>query len=173
MRQGSSTYPKRLGIWGLPAQESQLQVKIVHYFPLAIITNYHRLSRSKQLKSVILWFCSSEVQEDYGWSGSISATHLWEWDHHFIAGCLTSHSFSSAGAHISRLLASFKASNAMQAGDTGSTPGLERSPGEGNGYPHQYSCLEEFHGQRSLTSYIVHAVTKCQIQLSSWLSQSQ
>ena len=28
------------------------------------------------------------------------------------------------------------------AGDTGSIPGLERSPGEGNGNPFQYSCLE-------------------------------
>ena len=28
------------------------------------------------------------------------------------------------------------------AGDTGSIPGLRRSPGEGNGNPLQYSCLE-------------------------------
>ena len=28
------------------------------------------------------------------------------------------------------------------AGDKGSIPGLGRSPGEGNGYPLQYSCLE-------------------------------
>ena len=28
------------------------------------------------------------------------------------------------------------------AGDPGSTPGLGRSPGEGNGSPLQYSCLE-------------------------------
>ena len=28
------------------------------------------------------------------------------------------------------------------AGDPGSTPGLGRSPGEGNGYPLQYSCLD-------------------------------
>ena len=27
------------------------------------------------------------------------------------------------------------------AGDTSSIPGLGRSPGEGNGYPLQYSCL--------------------------------
>ena len=27
-------------------------------------------------------------------------------------------------------------------GDPGSSPGLERSPGEGNGNPLQYSCLE-------------------------------
>ena len=29
-------------------------------------------------------------------------------------------------------------------GDPGSIPGLGRSPGEGNGYPPQYSCLENF-----------------------------
>ena len=28
------------------------------------------------------------------------------------------------------------------AGDAGSNPGLGRSSGEGNGYPLQYSCLE-------------------------------
>ena len=28
------------------------------------------------------------------------------------------------------------------AGNSGSVPGLERSPGEGNDYPLQYSCLE-------------------------------
>ena len=31
---------------------------------------------------------------------------------------------------------------ACNAGDPGSIPGLERSPGEGNGNPFQYSCLE-------------------------------
>ena len=30
---------------------------------------------------------------------------------------------------------------ACSAGDLGLTPGLERSPGEGNGYPIKYSCL--------------------------------
>ena len=29
------------------------------------------------------------------------------------------------------------------AGDLGSIPGLGRSPREGNGYPLQYSCLED------------------------------
>ena len=37
-------------------------------------------------------------------------------------------------------------------GDKGSVPGLERSPGEGNGSPLQYSCLEKPHGQRSLVN---------------------
>ena len=37
--------------------------------------------------------------------------------------------------------------------DMGSIPGLGRSPGEGNGNPLQYSCLENSHGQRSLVGY--------------------
>ena len=32
--------------------------------------------------------------------------------------------------------------NVEDAGDSGSIPGLGRSPGEGNGNPLQYSCLE-------------------------------
>ena len=34
------------------------------------------------------------------------------------------------------------ACNAGDIGDLGLIPGLERSPGEGNGYLLQYSCLE-------------------------------
>ena len=43
--------------------------------------------------------------------------------------------------------------SACNAGDLGSIPGWGRSPGEGNGYPLQYSCLENPHGQRSLEGY--------------------
>ena len=43
--------------------------------------------------------------------------------------------------------------SACNVGDMGSIPGLERSPGEGNGNPLQYSCLENPHGQRSLVGY--------------------
>ena len=32
--------------------------------------------------------------------------------------------------------------NAGDAGDVGLIPGSRRTPGEGNGYPFQYSCLE-------------------------------
>ena len=38
-------------------------------------------------------------------------------------------------------------------GDLGSIPGLGRSSGGGHGNPLQYSCLENPHGQRSLTGY--------------------
>ena len=40
--------------------------------------------------------------------------------------------------------------NAGDTGDGGSIPGSGRSPGEGNGNPLQYSCLEKSHRQRSL-----------------------
>ena len=36
------------------------------------------------------------------------------------------------------------------AGDLGWIPGLGRFPGEENGYPLHYSCLEKPHGQKSL-----------------------
>ena len=43
--------------------------------------------------------------------------------------------------------------SAYNVGDPGSIPGLGRSPGERNGNPLQYSCLENLHGQRNLVSY--------------------
>ena len=43
--------------------------------------------------------------------------------------------------------------SACNAGDLGSIPGLGRPPREGNGNPLQYSCLENFHGLRSLVGY--------------------
>ena len=50
-------------------------------------------------------------------------------------------------------------------GDLGSIPGLERAPGEGKGYPLQYSGLE------NSMNCIVHGITKSQIRLSNfWAS---
>ena len=43
--------------------------------------------------------------------------------------------------------------SACNAGDTGSIRGSERSPGEGNGNPLQYSCLENSIEKRSLVSF--------------------
>ena len=53
------------------------------------------------------------------------------------------------------------------AGDAGSIPGLERSPGEGNGYPLQYSCLENSM-DRGAWQPTVHGVEKSQTQLSDF-----
>ena len=49
--------------------------------------------------------------------------------------------------------------SAYNAGDPGSIPGSGRSPGEGNGNPLQYSCLENPTDQRAWWA-TVHGVTK-------------
>jgi len=46
-------------------------------------------------------------------------------------------------------------------GDTGLIPGLGRSPGEGNGNPLQYSCLENFMDRGGWLAK-VHRVTRSQ-----------
>ena len=49
--------------------------------------------------------------------------------------------------------------SACNAGDPGSIPGSGRSPGEVNGYPLQYSCLENPMDRRAWQA-TVHGVTK-------------
>ena len=49
--------------------------------------------------------------------------------------------------------------SACNAGDLGSIPGLGRSPGEGNGNPLQYSCLENSM-DRGAQQATVHQVTR-------------
>ena len=57
--------------------------------------------------------------------------------------------------------------SACNAGDPSLIPGLGRSPGEGLGYPLQYSCLENPHGQRSLVGYISQDGKELAEQLST------
>ena len=54
--------------------------------------------------------------------------------------------------------------NAGNVGDTGSVPGSGRSPGEENGTPLQYSCLE-YPMDREVWWAIVHEVSKNQTRL--------
>ena len=53
--------------------------------------------------------------------------------------------------------------SACNAGDVGSIPGSGRSPGEGNGTPLQYSCLEN---PMDGVDYTVHGVAKSRTRLS-------
>ena len=57
------------------------------------------------------------------------------------------------------LRGSARKESACNVADLGSIPGLGRSPGEGKGYPLQYSGLENF------MDCIVHGVTKSQTPL--------
>ena len=43
--------------------------------------------------------------------------------------------------------------SACNAGDLDSIPGSGRSPGEGNGNPLEYSCLEKSMNQRCMVNY--------------------
>ena len=54
----------------------------------------------------------------------------------------------------------------LNVGDPGFIPGSGRSPGEGHGYPLQYSCLEDSM-DRGIWQATVHGVTKSQTQLSN------
>ena len=57
--------------------------------------------------------------------------------------------------------------SACKAEDLGSIPGLGRSPGEGNGNPLQYSCLEN-PMDRGAWRATVHGVTESQTRLSNF-----
>ena len=57
--------------------------------------------------------------------------------------------------------------SACNSGDMGSVPRSGRSPGEGNGNPLQYSCLENPMGKGALWA-TVHGVAKSQTQLSNY-----
>ena len=60
--------------------------------------------------------------------------------------------------------------SACNAGDLGSIPGSGRSPGEGNGNPLQYSCLENSM-DRGAWWATVHGVAKSRTGLSGFTSQ--
>ena len=64
--------------------------------------------------------------------------------------------------------------NVGDAGDVHLIPELGRSPGRRNGSPLQYSCLGEYHGQRSLGSYRVwgHKESDMTQQLNNKRSES-
>ena len=57
--------------------------------------------------------------------------------------------------------------SACNTGDLGSIPASKRSSGEGNGYPLQYSCLENSMDRRAWQA-TVHGVTKSQTRLSDY-----
>ena len=59
------------------------------------------------------------------------------------------------GSGVKKLLSS--------AGDAGSIPRLRRSPGEGNGNPLQYSCLENS-VDRGAWWVLVHGVTELDVE---------
>ena len=62
--------------------------------------------------------------------------------------------------------------SAYDEGNLGSIPGSGRSPGEGNGNPFQYSCLEN-PMDRGAWWATVHGVAKSLVGYSPWVAKSQ
>ena len=77
-----------------------------------------------------------------------------------ILGCISSLFISLCGGSVVK-------ASVCNAGDLGSIPGLGRSPGEGNGNPLQYSCLENPMGGGAWWA-TVHGVAKSQTRLSDF-----
>ena len=63
------------------------------------------------------------------------------------------------GGNWAFLLAQKKKESVFKSGDLGSIPAFTKSPGEGNGYPRQYSCLENSK-DRGAWRAMVHRVMK-------------
>ena len=66
---------------------------------------------------------------------------------------------------LASLMASDSKETACSVVDPGSIPGSGRSPGEGNGYSFQYSCLENSM-DRGAWWATIHGITKSQTQLN-------
>ena len=72
---------------------------------------------------------------------------------------IISHHIHVAANDIISFFMAEQYSTVAQTGDLGSIPGSGRSPGEGNGNPLQYSCLEN-PMDREAWQATVHGVTK-------------
>ena len=73
-------------------------------------------------------------------------------------------SFQAFGTFLAAQMVKNPPANAGDTGDTGSIPGLGRSPGEGHGNPLQYSYLEN-PMDRGAWQATVDGVEKSQIQV--------
>ena len=78
---------------------------------------------------------------------------------HFVSHCIQIEALPNKDASVEVqglqviLVVKNMPANAGDIRDLGSTPGSERSPWRRPGNPLQYSCLENPHGQRSLSGY--------------------
>ena len=61
--------------------------------------------------------------------------------------------------------------SASSVGDLGSVPGLERSPGEGNGNPLQYSCLENFTNREAWWATVQTQPSDFHFHFSLWIGR--
>ena len=115
----------------------------------------------------LLW-CIWKVREmDYSSSSHVNHVINWELPAHYI---YISYTIEKTGINVRIKMEVYVTDNfsnssiakesTCHAGYPSSIPGLGKSTGEGNGYPHQYCGLE------NSMDYIVHSVSKSQTRLS-------
>ena len=92
------------------------------------------------------------------WAAVYGVAQSWTQLKQLSSSSSSSNSFSLWASLVAQLVKK----SPCNVGDLGSIPGLGRSPGEGKGYPLQYSGLE------NSMDCIVHRVTKSQIRLSDF-----
>ena len=122
-------------------------------------SSVHEISQASILEWVVISF-SRGISPTQGSHSSLLCFLHWQADS---LHCATweSHIHIYTYIYIDTCASNSKES-ACNAGDPGLIPGLGRSPGEGNGYPLQYSCLENSMDRRAT----VHGVSKNPTQLS-------
>ena len=99
------------------------------------------------------------------WSG-LPCPSPWDLPDTTVDLCLTSLTLAGSSSPLGFPDSSVGQESACNVGDLGSIPGLGRSPGEGNGYLLQYSCLENSMDERAWQA-TVHGVIKSQTQLNN------
>ena len=130
------------------------------------------MAESEELRSLLMKV--KEENEKVGLKLNIQKTKIMASGHHFMAN-RWGNSGNSDRLYFGGLQnlcfpgGSNGKASAYNAGDLGSIPGMGRSPGEGNGNPLQYSCLENPMDQRACWA-TVHRVTKSRTRLSNFTS---
>ena len=114
-------------------------------------------------KTSSLEFC----KEQFWYISEMSQHHrkIWKQLDQIVFTYLSVTSAWSRGFPVAQLVKNLPA-KAGDKRDTGLIPGLGRSPGEGNGHPFQYSCLENSM-DRGVWQSTAHGVTKYQTWLSA------
>ena len=145
--------------------------RTLHEFPVATITNNHKLDGLEQQKCILFQFggwkfnisisgTNSRCQTNCYWPGFVGSSSVViekRSDEKFWQGFV--------GLYKGFPCSSVGKESACSAGDPGLIPGLGRSPGEGNGNPLQYPCLENLM-DRGTWWIAVHGVAKSRARLS-------
>jgi len=117
-----------------------------------------RQATAQEWGSVLLWSPPNGSHPTYKWGAGFLEVQ----NHRAFSPCRDTQFLKRDTKYLGFPCGSAGKESACNVEDLGSIPGLGRSPGEGKGYPLQYSGLE------NSRDCIVHGVSKSQTQLSDF-----